>query len=54
MSNQRYTPEFKEEAVRQVTKRGYPVPEQLNTRPRKILKFDTPKQVLERGVALKS
>jgi len=27
MSNQRYTPEFKEEAVRQVTERGYPVAE---------------------------
>ncbi len=27
MSTQRYTPEFKEEAVRQVVERGYPVPE---------------------------
>ena len=27
MSTQRYTPEFKEEAVRQVAERGYPVPE---------------------------
>lgn len=26
MSTQRYTPEFKEEAVRQVVERGYPVP----------------------------
>ena len=27
MSTQRYTPEFKEEAVRQVVERGYAVPE---------------------------
>jgi len=27
MSNQRYTPEFKDEAVRQVTERGYTVAE---------------------------
>jgi transposase len=27
MSTQRYTPEFKDEAVRQVIERGYPVPE---------------------------
>ena len=27
MSTQRYTPEFKEEAVRQVVEWGYPVPE---------------------------
>ncbi len=27
MSSQRYTPEFKEEAVRQVIQRGYPVSE---------------------------
>ena len=27
MSTQRFTPEFKEEAVRQVTERGYPVSE---------------------------
>jgi hypothetical protein len=27
MSTQRYTPEFKEEAVRQVVERGYPVQE---------------------------
>lgn len=27
MSTQRYTPEFKEEAIRQVVKRAYPVPE---------------------------
>jgi transposase len=27
MPSQRYTPEFKEEAVRQVTQRGYPVSE---------------------------
>ena len=27
MSNQRYTPEFKEEAVRQVVERGYRVSE---------------------------
>ena len=27
MSNQRYTPEFKDEAVRQVTERGYSVAE---------------------------
>ena len=27
MSNQRYTPEFKEEAVRQITQRGYSVKE---------------------------
>ena len=27
MSSQRYTPEFKDEAVRQVLERGYPVSE---------------------------
>lgn len=27
MSNQRYTPEFKDEAVRQIVERGYPVAE---------------------------
>lgn len=27
MSTQRYTPEFNEEAIRQVVERGYPVPE---------------------------
>lgn len=27
MSNQRYTPEFKDEAVRQVTERGYSIAE---------------------------
>ena len=27
MSNQRYSPEFKDEAVRQVVDRGYSVPE---------------------------
>ena len=27
MSTQRFTPEFKEEAVKQVVERGYPVPD---------------------------
>ncbi len=27
MSSQRYSPEFKDEAVRQITQRGYPVKE---------------------------
>ena len=31
MSNQRYSPEFKDEAVRQVVDRGYSVPEVART-----------------------
>ena len=39
MSNQRYTPEFKDEAVRQVVDRGYSVAEVAGVLPRLLGRF---------------
>ncbi len=46
MSNQRYTPEFKDEAVRQVVERGYRVAEVADLRqaPHIVLQHPAPDQ----------